>query len=125
MPELSETRAAGSDPGAVDISERVASSNRQMLDVFFGVQRIVLEELVFAGNELLDRTRTETHLFMEFISKTAGAHSVNGIQTMLQECGQHQIEFLRRDCERLFRHGQRMIDASLKLAAVRGQAGQN
>lgn len=121
MPELSETRAVGNDPVAIDISERVASSNRQMLNLFFGIQRIVLEELVFAGNELLDRTRTETHLLMEFISKTAGAHSVNGVQTMLQECGQHQIDFLRRDCERLFRHGQRMIDAGVKLASVRGQ----
>ncbi|CCE04165.1 conserved hypothetical protein [Bradyrhizobium sp. STM 3843] len=122
MPELSKARAVGDDPLTVDISKRIASSNKQMLDLVCGAQRIALEEAVFMGNELLDRARTETHLFMEFVSKVAGVHSVHGGQTMLQECGQHQIEFLRRDCERLFKHGQRMIDASLKLT---GRAGQS
>ncbi len=28
---------------------------------------------------------------------------------MYEECGQHQIDFIRRDCERLFKHGERMI----------------
>jgi hypothetical protein len=45
----------------------------------------------------------------------AGAHSVKDVKTMCQECGQHQLDFLRRDTERLFRHGERMIAATSNL----------
>jgi hypothetical protein len=34
---------------------------------------------------------------------------------MAEECGQHQIDFVRRDCERLFKHGERMINATSNL----------
>jgi hypothetical protein len=34
---------------------------------------------------------------------------------MYEECGQHQIDFLRRDSERLFRHGERTIETVAKL----------
>ena len=54
------------------------------------------------------------HLFSEFASKMAGAHSVKDILTMYEE-GQHQIDFVRRDCDRLCRHGQRMIEAASSL----------
>jgi hypothetical protein len=74
-----------------------------------------LEEAVFATQEWLDRARTETHLFAEFSSKMAGAHSVNNVKTMFEECGQHQIDFIRRDCERIFKHSRRMIDAASSL----------
>ena len=45
----------------------------------------------------------------------AGAHSVKDVKTMCQECGQHQLDFIRRDSERLFRHGERMIAATSNL----------
>jgi hypothetical protein len=38
---------------------------------------------------------------------------------MLQECGQHQIDFVRRDSERVFKHGERMIEATSNLLANR------
>jgi hypothetical protein len=115
MPELSAAQVNAGDPAPLDIPARVAQSNKHVLDLMVGSQRIVLEEFVFAGNEFLDRARTETHLFTEFISKIAGVHSVKGMQTMFEECGQHQLDFVRRDCERMFRHGQHMMDASFAL----------
>jgi hypothetical protein len=34
---------------------------------------------------------------------------------MYQECGQHQLDFIRRDSERLFKHGERMIATTSNL----------
>ena len=81
----------------------------------YGAHNIFLEEMVFAGNELLDRTRTETHLYSEFVSKMAGSHSVKDLKTMFEECGQHQIDFIRRDSDRLFKHGERMLETASNL----------
>ena len=75
---------------------------------------------MFAGNEMLERTRTETHLFSEFVSKMAGSHSVKDLKTMCEECGRHQIDFVRRDSERLFKHGERMLEAASKLFQAAG-----
>jgi hypothetical protein len=98
---------------------RVADTSRHALDFMFGAQRVMLDELMVVGTELVDRTRTEMHLFSEFGAKIAEAHSVNNIQTMYEECSRHQIEFLRRESERLFRHGERMIQATSKLMSNR------
>jgi hypothetical protein len=118
MTEFSEARSM-TEQAAAEATARVDKANRNTLSFLFGAQRLVSEELVFASNELLERARTEMHLFTEFVSKMAGAHSVRGIQEMVTECGQHQIDFVRRDSERIFAHGQRMIDAALKLATRR------
>ncbi|MGA7809833.1 hypothetical protein [Bradyrhizobium sp.] len=129
MTELSEPRAEITEQPAFDAVAGSAQANltqvnlgqakKYALDFLFGAQRVMLEELVFASDELLDRARTETHLFTEFVSKMAGAHSVNNIKTMYEECGQHQIDFIRRDCERLFKHGQRMIETTSNLLRER------
>jgi hypothetical protein len=34
---------------------------------------------------------------------------------MCQECGQHQLDFIRRDSERLFKHGERIIATTSNL----------
>jgi hypothetical protein len=120
MPELYMPDTSASsvmEPMAVDAAAQMAKANKSALEFLFGAQKILAEEMVFAGNEVLDRARTETHLLSEFVSKTAGSHSVKDLRTMCEECGQHQIDFLRRDSERLFKHGQRMIDAASKLLA--------
>jgi hypothetical protein len=114
MAELSEARAAP-EPPAAEPTGPVGQANRRPLDFLFGVQRVLLEESAFAVEEWLDRARTETHLFAELISKMAVAHSVNNLKTMYEECGQHQIDFIRRDCDRVFTHGRRMIEAVSKL----------
>jgi hypothetical protein len=113
-PELSEADAAIPEP-AVQVGTQMAKANQRVGNFMFGAQKLMLEELVFAGNEVLDRTRTEAHLFSEFMSKMAGAHSVRDIRSMYEECGKHQIEFIRRDCDRLFKHGERMIEATASL----------
>lgn len=112
------------EPGAAIIEDtvatavaRVTKANRNALEFMFGVRNLLLEEIAFVGSEMLDRTRTEMHLFWEISSKMAGAHSVRYMKAMGEECGQHQIDFIRRDSERLFRHGEKIIEAASKLFA--------
>jgi hypothetical protein len=122
MSELSEQSAALVEQSVTDTATRLTKVNKNALDFLMGTQKVMLEELVFAGNEMLERTRTETHLLSEFVSKMAGSHSVEGLKTMSQECGQHQIDFIRRDSERLFKHGERMIEATAKLFGNRPES---
>jgi hypothetical protein len=110
------------EPGAAIIEDSVANAvgrltktNKGVLDFTFGAQQAMLEEMIFASNEIFDRIRTETHLFSEFASKMASSHSVKDLKTLCEECGQHQIDFVRRDSERLFKHGERMIESTSKL----------
>ncbi|HEX9590159.1 MAG TPA: hypothetical protein VGA15_20730 [Bradyrhizobium sp.] len=122
MTELSEQSAALVEQSVADTATRLTKVNKNALDFLMGAQKVMLEELVFAGNEMLERTRTETHLLSEFVSKMAGSHSVKDLKTMSQECGQHQIDFIRRDSERLFKHGERMIEATAKLLGNRPES---
>jgi hypothetical protein len=112
------------EPGAAIIEDTVATAvvratkaNRVALEFMFGARKLVLEEIAFLSSEMFDRTRAEMHLFSEIASKMAGAHSVKDMKAMGEECGQHQIDFVRRDSERLFRHGERAIEAMSKLFA--------
>lgn len=115
-----DTPAAAIDPlSATDAAARFSRANKNALEFIFGAQMMLLDEIVFAGNEIVDRTRTETHLLSEFVSKVAGSHSVRDLRTMYEECSRHQIDFLRRETERLFRHAQRMLDAASSLLANR------
>ena len=117
MSELPERTASGSFPAVAEAE--AGKLNQGALEFMLGAQRILFEELVFFGNEMLERSRTEMHLFTEFVAKMAGAHSVRDVKTMCQECGQHQLDFLRRDTERLFRHGERVIAATSNLISGR------
>src|SRR3974377_549858 len=126
MAELStvDTPTAAIDPvNATDAAARFSSASKNALEFMFGAQMMLLEEIVFAGNEIVDRTRTETHLLSEFVSKVAGSSSCRERGTMFGEGSRHQIDFLRRDSERLFRHGQRMLDAASSLLANRPRPG--
>jgi hypothetical protein len=122
MTKLSEQSAELVEQSVTDTATRLTKANKNALDFLMGAQKVMLEELVFAGNEMLERTRTETHLLSEFVSKMAGSHSVEGLKTMSQECGQHQIDFIRRDSERLFKHGERMIETTAKLFGNRPES---
>jgi hypothetical protein len=122
MTELSEQSAGIVEQSAADTATtRMTKANRNVLDFMLGAQKAILEEIVFAGNEMLDRARTETHLFNEFVSKMAGSHSVKDLRTMCEECGQHQIDVVRRDSERLFKHGERLLETTSKLLSDRPQ----
>jgi hypothetical protein len=76
------------------------------------VQKAFVTEAMLSANEAMERVRVETHLLNEFLSKMAGAHSIKDLGTMWEECGRHQIEFARRESERLFGHGARLLDAA-------------
>ncbi len=115
MTELAKESASIVEQSAVDASTRLTKVNKNAMDFMCSAQKVILEEMVFAGNEMLDRARTETHLWSEFVSKMAGSHSVKDLTTMYEECSQHQIDFIRRDSDRLFRHGERMIETASKL----------
>lgn len=121
MAALSE-RAASASPRAIANGEAEASRlNQSALEFMLGAQRMMFEEFVFFGDEMLERTRTEMNLYTEFVTKMAGAHSVKDVNAMCQECGQHQLDFLRRDTERMFRHGERMIATTSRLIGGRSR----
>ena len=115
MPVLSENDAAMVEQSAAEAATRLTAANKHALDFMMGAQKLLLEEVVFAGNELLERSRSEMQLLSEFVSKMAGSHSVKDLKTMGQECAQHQLDFIRRDSERFFKHGERMIEATTNL----------
>ena len=121
MLEFYEPGAAIVEQSVANAVSRLTKANKHALDFMFGAQKLTLEEMVSANNEILDRARTEMHLFTEFASKMAGAHSVKDMKTMCEECGQHQIDFVRRDSERLFKHGERMIESTSNLCNNRRQ----
>jgi hypothetical protein len=112
MAELSEAGAAIPEQATTEVETQMVKANQRAANFLFGAQKLMLEELVFASNEIVERAQTEMHLLSEFASKIAGAHSVKDIRAMYEECGKHQIEFVRRDCDRLFRHGERLIEAT-------------
>jgi hypothetical protein len=115
MLEFYEPGAAIIEDTVAQTMEQVNEANRRVLDFMLGAQKVVLEEAIFVTDEILGRVRTETHLFSEFISKVAGVHSVKDLSTLREECGQHQIEFIRGDSVRIAKHGERMIDATASL----------
>jgi hypothetical protein len=119
MIEPSERAASGSLPAVANAEAEATKLNQGALQFMLGAQKMMFEEWVFLGDEMLERTRTEMHLFTEFVTKMASAHSVRDVRTMCQECGQHQLDFFRRDSERLFRHGERMIAATANLISGR------
>ena len=113
---LMSARAAFNSYQPVENAEvEAVELNRSALEFMLGAQTMMLEELVFLGDEMLERTRTEMHLFNEFVMKMAGAHSVKDLRTLWLQCGEHQLDFFRRDSERLFRHSERMITTTSKL----------
>jgi len=122
MTEFSEQGAAIVEQSAADAAARLTKANQHALDFMFGAQKAMLEEMMFASNEMLERTRTEMHLFSELVSKMAGSHSVKDMKTMCEECSQHQIDFVRRDSERLFKHGERMVETTSNLFNNRPQS---
>src|ERR1041384_2866837 len=101
-PEHSEAAAAVSEPAFIQTETPAARANQQAAIFMIGALKLIFDELQFANNELIERAQTEMHLLSELVSRIAGAHSVNDIRVMYEECSKHQIEFFRRDCDRLF-----------------------
>ena len=104
----------------IEARAATTETSKLSLNLLFRALWLLGEEIAFATNEMLDRVQTETHLFGEYLSKIAEAHSVNDIMTIYTVCSQHQIDFVRRDCERLFTHAQRLIGIWSRLGQVTG-----
>ena len=117
MAGLSEFDATFTEQPTGHAATRFERTSQHVLDFIVGTQRTMFEEIMIAGGEMADRTRTEMQLLSELASKLAEAHSVNDIQSMWQECSRHQIDFLRRETGRLFRHGERWIESTAKLTS--------
>ena len=115
MSDVSEQSAATNEPLAADAGSQLAKANKYAFSLWTGSQSVLLDEMMFAGNEWLERATAETKIFNEFISKLAEAHSVRDLGKMYQECTKHQLDFIRRDTERLLKHSDRMIDNTTKL----------
>ena len=119
--KLEDARIATLEIAVPDISEptdratQTSDANRKTLHFLLGAQRMVLEEAAFAACATLDRVRSETHLFDEFAAKLATAHSVHDWNALARECGKHQLDFVRRECDRMLRHGERLIEATSNL----------
>jgi hypothetical protein len=113
MTGSSDQNTAGSQSN--DATTLSASANKSALHFMMGTQTAVLQEILFAGFEMFDRTRTELHLFAEYAAKVSTAHSVGDIRTVWAESSRHQLEFVRRDCDRLLKHGEQMIETASKL----------
>ena len=113
MTELS--RPTDAAQSAIDPATRWTAANKQALHFMLGAQRIMLEEMAFTADAQLDRVRAETHLFGEFAAKLAASHSLRDWNAMSMECSQHQLKFLRRDCDRMLKHGEHLIEATSSL----------
>lgn len=120
MTEVAARNIGTSQPSA-DAGVHISDAGKDAIHLMMGIQTAFLQEMVFAGYEVFDRARTETHLLAEFASKFASAHSVGDIRTMWAECSRHQLEFMRRDADRLLRHGEQMIETATKLFGSRSQ----
>jgi hypothetical protein len=115
MPPLSEPDTATVEQSTAEAAMRLTAANKHVRDFMIGAQKLLFEEAVFAGSELFERSWSEMHLLSEFVSKMAGSHSVKDLRTMGAECAQHQLDFIRRDSDRIFKHGERMIEATTNL----------
>jgi hypothetical protein len=67
-------------PAVANAEAEATKLNQGALQFMLGAQKMMFEEWVFLGDEMLERTRTEMHLFTEFVAKMAGAHSVKDVK---------------------------------------------
>lgn len=115
MSDASEQSSATNEPLATDAGSQLTKANKYAFSLWAGSRNVLLDEMMFAGNEWLERATAETKIFNEFISKLAEAHSVRDLGKMYQECTKHQLDFIRRDTERLLKHSDRMVENTTKL----------
>jgi hypothetical protein len=111
---LTETAAArlpSDAPGAL------VELNKRTLHFLFDAQRVILGEMVTAGDEILDDVRAEMDLAAGFAAKINEAHSMENIRTALKECGQHQMDVFSRESQNFLRRNQRLVEATSQLLA--------
>lgn len=115
MTEVFEPEAAKDGPLASDAASQLTKASQYARYNLADAGQVMVGEMWFAGNEFLDRTITETHLFNEFLSRMAEAHSLKDYGAMYRACSRRQLDFVRRETERFLKHRERMIDNTSKL----------
>ncbi len=113
MSEAQNVKKTASGTGS--IANQFVGMNKRSIDLFFSVQKAVLEELIDVSNDAFEHTSAKFSLANEFASKIAEAHSANGLKQVYAECGKHQADFIRRDSERAFKHWQRFLERTSKV----------
>ena len=115
MTELSEARAGTAEQGAADATASLAEADRRAVHFLFGAQRLMLDELVFVSDEMLDRARTEAHLFTEFVATEffGIAWFVKGETLGKMKAAAQRLPFIR--------HAKSDQSATLSQPAVDGQ----
>ncbi|HXI08924.1 MAG: hypothetical protein ACRC1G_00615 [Bradyrhizobium sp.] len=91
--------------------------NKRALHFMFDAQKVILGEMVTAGDEFLEDVRAEMTLAAEFAGRINEAHSVENIRTVLKECGQHQMDVFSREGQNFLRRNQRLVEATTQLFA--------
>jgi hypothetical protein len=119
----SEQSVVSSDELATDAGSQLVRANRYAFSFLSGAQNVLLDEITFAANEFVERAVAETTIYNEFLAKLAEAHSVRDYGAMCQECTKHQVEFMRRDMDRLLRHNERLFDNTMRLVETWQQNG--
>jgi hypothetical protein len=122
MTEIVQPSSANGQQPATETEARLAAAPSDGLQFMFGAQKLVAGEIAFAADLMVERAKTETHLLSELVSKLAGSHSVKDLANMYAECTQHQLDFVRRDFERLVKHGERVAAATSRLFGSQPQA---
>ena len=115
MTELAQSSTDAGLQAATKNEAQLAQAASDGLQFMFGVQALFAGEMIFVAEEMRERTKTETHLLSEFLSKVAGSHSLKDLRAMYAECSRHQLDFFRRDSERMLRHGEWFVDATSRL----------
>ena len=69
MTELSDQGTATSEQLATDAGSQLTKANRYGFSLLAGTRNMLLDEMLFAGNEFFDRAVAETRIFNEFLAK--------------------------------------------------------
>ena len=69
MSDVSEQSSATNEPLATDADSQLAKANKYGFSLWAGSQKVLLDEMMFAGNEIVKRALEETRIFNESISK--------------------------------------------------------
>jgi hypothetical protein len=115
MTKQSEQSVGTSEQRATDAASQLTKANKYAFSLAADARNVLLDEMLFAGNEFFERATAETKIFSEFLSKLGQAHSIKDLGAMYRECTRHQLDFIRRDTERILKHSERVIDNTAKL----------
>ncbi len=114
MSELHEQTPTGQKLVS-DITTQLAEANKRGLQFSLGAQKAILDEMIEAGSSALEHTQAQMNVASEFASKIAEAHSFKDIIKVYQDCGQHQMDVVRKESQRFVAHGRELLDKSFTL----------